>query len=249
MLKKLKIFMTCSLISLSIVLSGCTALLWGKKSTNGGYLSGSDDIITKSEESFKVNQDNIKGFALLKNVSDANKSQIMVIGQQFGYLIHSGNSEVFKFLNSELDPKYWRIEPAKNCKCALKLFVDEKVKGQNKLYFSTYVNFVYVKENLSEKDKKILSQLGASRSEDLGHQSGQYPRLEVHLKGEVVGLSKEIKALDLKKFSQNYQIEMYADKTKKHVNYARMFGYIALTPFTVLSDIILSPLYLLMVML
>lgn len=239
MLKKLKRIMGCLFLSSIMVLSGCTDLLWGKRNPNGGFLAGSEDIVTKDVYVKKVAQDHLQGFVLLTD-KNTNTKKIMVAGEKFGYLIHSGHSDVFALLDSSLDPQYWRIAQSGNCDCALKLKVDKVPKQKKVLSFTTRVKFIYIKPNLTVQEQHILNQLGIHSSA----QQSSAPYKMIDLTGDVVGLSSEIKNLEFKKFSQNYSIEMYADQTKKHVNYSLMLTYIAMTPFAVLSDIILSPLYL-----
>lgn len=215
---------------------GCTSLLWGKK-TNDRFLSGSDDVITSSVNQVLIHQDTLRGFAKLQN-NQHNSPQLMVIGKQFSYIFDSGETEILRFLNSELDPKYWRIFPKQNCNCAIQLKLQDS-NNPKILNFSSSVEFIYTKPQLSSEDKHLLEKLSFSMNKE-------FPSYTVHLTGNVVGLNQEMKNLELQNFSQPYPINMYSYKNQKNIHFGRMLSYIALTPFTLATDVILSPLYLIL---
>lgn len=232
---------------------GCTAILWNN-SDSGRLATGK--VVSTHADRVIVDQDQIVGFAYLKeNASSKNSHDrnnvdrsLIVVGQKYAYMIDIGNKEILETIQSDLDPKYWRIKPVrpsdKHFSLSLMPESDDQ-KNPQATQFSGDIELYYAKNNLTEQEENRLSRLGLSQYE-YGQENSEFYQRKIGLVGRVVGLNAEIKNMKFQNFNQNYTIAMYTQgKTKYSLHSKTLLQKVALTPVTLVGDLVAIPLYFL----
>lgn len=235
---------------------GCTAILWNNNSS-GLYELKTGKVFSTLTETEIIDQDQIVGFAYLKEKAVSKSSHdlkntdtsIIVVGQKYAYKIGSIESKsILEAIQSDLDPKYWRIRPASSRENHFKLFLlgankfQKKAKGAT---FSGSIELYYAKEDLTENERYKLVLLRLAQY-GYGQEYSAFYRKKITLAGSIMGLNTEIKNMKFQNFSQNYAISVYADRKIKYAVHPKVFlTKAALTPFTLAGDLIVVPLYFL----
>jgi hypothetical protein len=238
---------------LTTQLNGCTAILWNN-SDSGTLATGK--VISTHADRVTVEQDQIFGFAYLKESSTSKTkvdiknldSSLIVIGQKYVYMIDIGNQEILETIQSDLDPKYWRIRPVRSNEEYFGLSLLPKIDDDKHLQqakFSADIELYYAKNNLTQNEQQQLSRLNLSKYE-YGQENSEFYRRKIGLVGHIVGLNTEMNKIKFQHFSQNYPIEIYTrGKTHYSLHPKTLLQKVALTPVTLVGDIVAIPLYLL----
>lgn len=235
------------------LLSGCTAILWNN-SDSGTLATGK--VVSSHADRVTVDQDQIVGFAYLKESSSSKTNvdiknldtSLIVIGQKYAYMIDIGNQEILETIQSDLDPKYWRIRPVRLNEEYFGLSLLPKIdddKHLQQVKFSADIELYYAKNNLTQNEQQQLSRLNLSQYE-YGQENTEFYRRKIGLVGHIVGLNAEMNKMKFQHFSHNYPIEIYrSGKTHYSLHGKTLLQKIALTPVTLVGDIVAIPLYLL----
>lgn len=136
---------------------GCTAILWNNNS-GGLYELKTGKVFSTLTETEIIDQDQIVGFAYLKEKAVSKSSHdlkntdtsIIVVGQKYAYKIGSIESKsILEAIQSDLDPKYWRIRPASSRENHFKLFLlgaNKFQKKQKELLLVAVLNCIMLKK-------------------------------------------------------------------------------------------------------
>lgn len=240
---KIKILHSGVVLVLLLSLSACTEMLW---STSGGVFSGGKELTRKEGRGRDVvKKDQLLGFVQIKAPSDHEQAQLLIVGREYAYPLSAGQEQAQQIINSGLDVKYWRaVTSGQGEDSDINLYFKDNQKDP--LAFTMRITLSYEKPALTERELQVLTQLGA-KPIDAKNQQGEKLQVyakEIQFEGHVQGLNQQLRALDYQKFSHNYSIVMYSPlKQVTRINYGPLLRQTALTPFTVVGDIILLPLY------
>lgn len=241
MKKRMKIMAISSLV---LVLSGCgTAVLW--ENTDKGYISfGKVVDTTKSVK--VVETDHILGFAQVNNTRAASK-KLVIVGQQYAYLMKDESESAFQILDSSLDVKHIRLYEPKAQKYHLDFnLLNNNVKSlKDGVGFQTKIHLLYDKNKseLSLEEQNTLQRLGFSEenfAQNNAQQDIRYVKV-MAMQGKVLGLNDELRSLKFQSFSQAYSINIYANYVDKDVDFKTLFKKIALTPVALVGDLVVIP--------
>ena len=244
-----KIFRLSLIFSIPFYLISCTAMVWHEG--NGMFSMGKvweeqNKTIYKKK---LLKKDELLGLVQIQSSQD---TQLFIIGKKYGYKVLSGQDEALKIVNSDTGIQYWRLKQEKGCnECKLEIFFDDETSTDQHLMFYTTMTLYYVNPNITEQQNVELLKIGAKKRTVMVNATEKQEIYikTIDLKGEVVGLNKQFKALEHQKFSQPYSIELYdkdiSTRTSK-ANYPLLLKKIAATPFTLLADIVVVPLFLIM---
>ncbi|NHB57993.1 hypothetical protein G9F32_08120 [Acinetobacter sp. 194] len=233
-----------AIITSCLILNGCTALVW---TDAGGPLSMDKAVKTETTQGELLHQDLLLGFVQVQTKNKTNAPQLMIIGQKYAYKIDSGARDALKVIQSMPEHEYWRLKPYEGCDCRLVINLEQNKNDSHALDFSGSIDLYYTKTKLSNDEIEKIRKLGAqSKRIDVGNKTSTTMLVKnIQLKGQVVGLSNELKNIKFEKFSQNYAIDIYAKgSTKKTVNQGLFLKKVALTPFALAADAVFVPLTL-----
>ncbi len=235
-----------------LLCSGCTAVLWSESDTGFGAMG---KVIKKKAESKLIEQDQLLGFIQIQNKDLGNTSDFIIVGQKYAYQIDAGNKELSEILKLQIDPTYWRMVSGFNQDQSLSLQLyssENKKKKKNStedVKFSTDVKFVYNKAQLSEIETQQLNHLyvGYGNIQPPDREKNPYYVVKIGMNGQVIGLNDELKNLKFQKFSHNYPINLYSQgDTKYTANMPKLLQKVALTPVTLVGDVMILPLAILL---
>lgn len=237
------------------LLQGCTKMLWSTSGWSfGGELTESREYKTKV-----VMRDQLLGFAQVQPRVRSNKaqfddqSQIVIVGRDYAYALNQ--SQVKLLLDPALDVKYWRVQlPQSGSVSILDFYLymptqyayrPETWKGQ--LFFNTDLQFIYEKSDLTVNEREALEKLKTRLVEPWTRNptNPEHNVFSINVFGEVVGRNEEMKNLKYQEFSRTYTINIHEiPQQYTHVNWGTLFRQVALTPFTLMADLIVVPVVL-----
>ncbi|TCM70803.1 hypothetical protein EC844_10172 [Acinetobacter calcoaceticus] len=240
---RIKTLLLTGLLSSALLIQGCTAMLW---STEGPLRFGGDLTREESKPGRVVKQDQLRGFVQVQSPDNPAATQLMVVGKDHAYLMQQGQDQAKALIDSGLDVSQWRVSLNKNNDFKLNFYLQEPKKdAPQQLNFNTQMVFYFNQANPTSQQLIALDKIGAKLS-DIEVENGltiHVYSMVVDFNGQVVGLNKQLRAIKYQQFSRDYPIVMYSpNKSVTHVNYGTLFKQIALTPFTLIGDVVLVPL-------
>lgn len=230
------------LMSMSILLSGCTSILWALNDTH--------QTVYKNTE---VYSDNIRSTFEYKNASlsidsgnrtggdyDFAADGIGFVGDKNVYFVTS-NGDVLLSLNNLM--KVVPLRTVGNDK-----FIDisliEPMRTYSNAEFSQYLNI---------RSRQSASSLTAMQKDRLIQEKftlkdGYYQRL-VEIKGIIINKARLKGSFPNETaLKDSYQVRFNTNKASREINGGKLAFNVVMTPVTLTGDIILLPVYLLMMM-
>ncbi len=208
-------------LSASIGMSGCTAWLWA--GGNGGIVPGSGEIVTQtSSHTQTIAQDNVHAFG-------KSRERLVMMGEHYWYFLdEKSTTQMAPIVNAKLPKAFHILNRCTDCKDTFVLtLTDEKTFG---------TDFVLFYPPQRSQEENILRELGFKK-EKQGYTA------QFTVKGNIYKASDNLK--------QDYRFEKalpvrlqqyHAGKTE--IDGELLLSKIALTPVTLLGDIIILPLSL-----
>lgn len=237
-----KVFLSSMILSVSILLSGCTSILWALNDTH--------QTVYKNTE---VYSDNVHSAFEYKNASlsidSANRTGddydfapdgIGFVGDKNVYFVTS-NGDVLLSLNNLM--KAVPLRTVGNDK-----FIDinliEPTRTYSNAEFSQYLNIRTRQSasSLTAKQKELLTQ------EKFTLKDGYYQRL-VEIKGVIINKARLKGSFPNEtSLKDSYQVRFNTNKASQELDGGKLAFNVVMTPVTLTGDIILLPVYLLMMM-
>jgi len=235
-------FRAIAVLLMSLSLTACTSMLWSKT----GWVGFGEDLTRQVRKGGDiVKKDQLVGFVQIKSSAEHEPPQLLIVGREYVYPLTVGRDKAQQLINSGLDLKYWRaVMQGLGDDASLNLHF--KNKPNDPLSFVMEVKLSYIKSDLTEQELQVLKQLDARliRVQDAQKEVSEVYAVYLQFEGQVKGLNKQLRAIEYQKFSHDYPIVMYSpSKMVKRINYGPLLRQTALTPFTVVGDIILLPFY------
>ena len=234
-------------ICICTLLNACTLMVWdapiGRRDSHRESVT-----ILKYKKEKLIQKDQLLGFALLQEQATATPSKLMIMGKHYAYQIDKGSDEVQSIIHSKLDMKEWGLVANQSAYESLKVvLIEPENKQKQSLNFRGTIEFFYQNEHPDADVVAELKRLGASLTKvklATGETIDLYSK-SIDLEGEVVGLNQQMKSLDYQNFGRQYWIEIYQPAQRVDgVNYKVLLKKVALTPFALVTDVVLIPIIL-----
>lgn len=246
MLKKLALFSL-----LLATLNGCTGLLWSQN----GFLAGSRDMVDNqyTTEYRDIGNDDIRAFAMVKPDSQTlPANSLLMMGDNYWYAVDPKKSqELVAALRAPLSQRFQILVSKPNEKAVYSasdsLYLDISKSEDGSMTFGIpalclkYSVPTELSAAAQQKERNALLQADFKLN-----QGNTYSTCFYHIHGTIYAKPEKLPAEY--QFERSIPVHLYSSSTKieKDVNGKMVLRNIALTPFTVVGDIVLLPVYMFM---
>lgn len=203
----------------SLMLSGCTALMWGHDPIRGAEI-----------KQHTVATDQILTFATVNHSPEGPESPLLLLGIKHTYVLLQGADELSQVLNSALNNNALGINQYQTL--SFRLLSEHSFEGSIMLQYN---------EPTAGYTPQEQAQLKAFAFQYNGN--SRYAYKTIHFSGDI----QEASALagriqQSKRFRAPYSVSFYSETRKETFKAGRLVSKIMATPFTVAGDLVIIPL-------